>query len=115
MTKFSPENPEDLPFFHNFPPHSDSCDRWSPGSSGGKRRSKAPGASNEPQMVQIRNARERSRVRAVNEAYEKLRKVVPAISNRRKRVSKVKTLRKAAQYIQWTRSAFYNIIFLFID
>ncbi|XP_059617801.1 achaete-scute homolog 3-like [Phlebotomus argentipes] len=66
-----------------------------------RRRTKAA-APSEPQTVQIRNARERSRVKAVNEAYEKLRQVVPAISNRRKRVSKVKTLRKATQYIQST-------------
>ncbi|GAB0089215.1 Helix-loop-helix DNA-binding domain superfamily [Sergentomyia squamirostris] len=102
MTKFSGQNPS--VFFSR--PISSQSKSWSrrdsvKGELVKKQRSKPTTvAPSEPQMVEIRNARERSRVRAVNEAYEKLRKMVPAISNRRKRVSKVKTLQKAAQYIQ---------------
>lgn len=52
-----------------------------------------------PHLVQRRNARERRRVQAVNNAFAKLRKAVP-IENRNKRVSKVKTLQKAIEYIE---------------
>lgn len=45
-----------------------------------------------------RNARERRRVQAVNTAFAKLRKCVP-VENRNKRLSKVKTLQKAIEYI----------------
>lgn len=50
-------------------------------------------------MVAKRNARERRRVQAVNQAFYKLRKCVP-IENRNKRVSKVKTLQRAIDYIR---------------
>lgn len=46
-----------------------------------------------------RNARERRRVQAVNQAFYKLRKCIP-IENRNKRVSKVKTLQFAIDYIR---------------
>lgn len=46
-----------------------------------------------------RNARERRRVQAVNQAFYRLRKCVP-IENRNKRVSKVKTLQRAIDYIR---------------
>lgn len=49
--------------------------------------------------VEKRNARERYRVRAVNEAFVRLRLAIPSIAVRSKRVSKVKTLQKALQYI----------------
>ncbi|KAJ6648929.1 Helix-loop-helix protein 6 [Pseudolycoriella hygida] len=49
--------------------------------------------------IEKRNARERCRVQAVNDAFSRLRRLIPSISARRKRVSKVKTLRKAVQYI----------------
>nr|CAD7440060.1 unnamed protein product [Timema bartmani] len=52
-----------------------------------------------PQFVARRNARERRRVQAVNTAFVRLRKVVPVDNNRGKRVSKVKTLRRAIEYI----------------
>lgn len=52
-----------------------------------------------PLSIQRRNERERSRVRAVNAAFIKLRQMVPTISSRNKRVSKVKTLQKALEYI----------------
>lgn len=45
-----------------------------------------------------RNARERRRVQAVNSAFARLRKCVP-VENRNKRLSKVKTLHKAIEYI----------------
>lgn len=49
--------------------------------------------------IEKRNARERCRVRAVNDAFGRLRRLIPAIAMRRKRISKVKTLKKAVQYI----------------
>ena len=51
-------------------------------------------------VVEKRNARERKRVRAINEAFYKLRQMVPAVACRNKRVSKVKTLRTAVEYIK---------------
>ncbi|XP_035208515.1 achaete-scute complex protein T3-like [Stegodyphus dumicola] len=51
-----------------------------------------------PHLVARRNARERRRVQAVNSAFAKLRKCVP-IENRNKRLSKVKTLHRAIEYI----------------
>ena len=53
-----------------------------------------------PCLVVKRNARERCRVRAVNEAYARLRVIVPSLAGRNKRVSKVKTLQRAIQYIK---------------
>jgi hypothetical protein len=48
--------------------------------------------------VARRNARERRRVQSVNSAFLNLRRSIP-IENRNKRVSKVKTLQKAIEYI----------------
>lgn len=50
-------------------------------------------------MVAKRNARERKRVQAVNMAFVQLRKCVP-VENRNKRLSKVKTLHRAIEYIR---------------
>jgi len=50
-------------------------------------------------LVAKRNARERRRVQAVNQAFYRLRRSVP-IENRNKRVSKVKTLQRAIDYIR---------------
>ncbi|XP_046666986.1 achaete-scute homolog 3-like isoform X2 [Homalodisca vitripennis] len=52
-----------------------------------------------PQLVARRNARERRRVQAVNSAFARLRRVVPLEHSRGKRVSKVKTLQRAIEYI----------------
>ncbi|CAL1539877.1 unnamed protein product, partial [Lymnaea stagnalis] len=52
-----------------------------------------------PHLVAKRNARERKRVQAVNSAFSKLRKHVP-YEPRHKRLSKVKTLRFAIEYIR---------------
>lgn len=52
-----------------------------------------------PHLVAKRNARERRRVQAVNTAFARLRKCVP-FDNRNKRLSKVKTLQKAIEYIE---------------
>ena len=49
-------------------------------------------------LVARRNARERRRVQAVNSAFMRLRKCVP-VENRNKRLSKVKTLHRAIEYI----------------
>ncbi|KAK5643898.1 hypothetical protein RI129_007743 [Pyrocoelia pectoralis] len=53
-----------------------------------------------PQIVAKRNARERRRVQAVNSAFVRLRKALPIENTRGKRISKVKTLQNAIQYIQ---------------
>ncbi|XP_063889111.1 uncharacterized protein LOC135115916 [Scylla paramamosain] len=50
-------------------------------------------------LVARRNARERRRVQSVNVAFSRLRRVVPGTSGRSKRVSKVKTLQGAMDYI----------------
>lgn len=50
-------------------------------------------------MVIRRNARERCRVMAVNEMYKTLQHLIPWISKKKKRVSKLKTLKSAALYI----------------
>ncbi|RWS23319.1 achaete-scute 1a-like protein, partial [Leptotrombidium deliense] len=49
-------------------------------------------------LVARRNARERKRVQAVNSAFSRLQKAVPT-ENQSKRLSKVKTLQKAIEYI----------------
>lgn len=51
-----------------------------------------------PHLVARRNARERRRVQAVNNAFCRLRRHVP-YENKQKRLSKVKTLRFAIDYI----------------
>ncbi|OQV19413.1 hypothetical protein BV898_06643 [Hypsibius exemplaris] len=56
-----------------------------------------------PHTVARRNARERRRVEAVNQAFSRLRKHVPAPS-RGKRISKVKTLRLAIDYIAYLQN-----------
>ncbi|XP_058816095.1 achaete-scute homolog 2-like [Topomyia yanbarensis] len=50
-------------------------------------------------LIERRNQRERVRVRAVNEAFARLRQMVPATRSSAKRVSKVKTLKRAVEYI----------------
>ncbi|GFT69877.1 achaete-scute-like protein [Nephila pilipes] len=52
-----------------------------------------------PHLVARRNARERRRVQAVNTAFSRLRRSVPS-ENKNKRLSKVKTLHRAIEYIQ---------------
>ncbi|KAK2171233.1 hypothetical protein NP493_1090g00061 [Ridgeia piscesae] len=56
-----------------------------------------------PQLVQRRNARERRRVQAVNNAFVRLRRYIP-YENKHKRLSKVKTLRRAIDYIGYLQS-----------
>ena len=56
-------------------------------------------------LVAKRNARERRRVEAVNSAFVKLRKAVPIENKRGKRVSKVKVLQRAIDYILSMREA----------
>ena len=50
-------------------------------------------------LVAKRNARERRRVEAVNAAFLKLRRAIPVDNKRGKRVSKVKILTRAIDYI----------------
>ncbi|ELU00957.1 hypothetical protein CAPTEDRAFT_80686, partial [Capitella teleta] len=56
-----------------------------------------------PHMVARRNARERRRVQAVNSAFVRLRRHIPN-ENKKKRLSKVKTLRTAIEYIEGMQS-----------
>lgn len=60
-----------------------------------------------PHLVARRNARERRRVQAVNSAFARLRKCVP-IENRSKRLSKVKTLHRAIEYINGLQNLLKN-------
>ncbi|XP_049836173.1 helix-loop-helix protein 3-like [Schistocerca gregaria] len=53
-----------------------------------------------PQLVERRNARERRRVQAVNCAFSRLRRLVASTAGSGRRVSKVKTLRRAIDYIR---------------
>lgn len=52
-----------------------------------------------PHVIARRNARERKRVQAVNQAFARLRRAIP-YENKNKRLSKVKTLRIAIDYIR---------------
>ncbi|XP_044254524.1 protein atonal homolog 7-like [Tribolium madens] len=65
-----------------------------------KRYKHVPHKDKPAQVVAKRNARERRRVQAVNTAFARLRKAVPLENARGKRVSKVKTLQQAIEYIQ---------------
>lgn len=68
-------------------------------SGGGKSSYRhVPHCQKPPHLVARRNARERRRVQAVNNAFLKLRRHVP-FENKQKRLSKVKTLRSAIEYI----------------
>ena len=58
-----------------------------------------PHCEKPPQVVAKRNARERRRVHAVNQAFLRLRKAIPFENKRGKRVSKVRVLQKAIDYI----------------
>lgn len=58
--------------------------------------------------IEKRNFRERNRVRAINSAFEKLRLVIPSISKRTKRISKVNILIKAIQYIREVEFLLYK-------
>ncbi|KAL4233804.1 hypothetical protein ACF0H5_008482 [Mactra antiquata] len=58
-----------------------------------------PHSEKPPHLVARRNARERRRVETVNNAFLRLRRHVP-IETRHKRLSKVKTLRYAIDYIK---------------
>ena len=61
-----------------------------------------PHSEKPPHLVARRNARERRRVQAVNSAFLRLRRHVP-YENKHKRLSKVKTLHIAIDYIQYLR------------
>ncbi|XP_023320834.1 protein atonal homolog 7 [Eurytemora carolleeae] len=63
-----------------------------------------PHSEKPPHVVEKRNARERRRVEAVNSAFVRLRRAVPIENKRGKRVSKVKVLQKAIDYITSLRS-----------
>ncbi|XP_045480097.1 achaete-scute homolog 1a-like [Harmonia axyridis] len=64
-----------------------------------------------PQLVAKRNLRERNRVQAVNGAFNRLRKAVPFQHARGKRISKVKTLQNAINYIRGLEQLLNNELF----
>ena len=73
----------------------------SPGMHKNKKKSAykhVPHSEKPPALVAKRNARERRRVQAVNGAFSKLRRHIP-YENKNKRLSKVKTLKIAIDYI----------------
>ena len=63
-----------------------------------RRRAAASAKQKEPAVVARRNARERKRVKLVNDGFMRLRKHVPT-DPKNKKLSKVKTLRSAIDYI----------------
>ncbi|KAG8185126.1 hypothetical protein JTE90_005722 [Oedothorax gibbosus] len=95
----------------SLPPESLPQPSVASAASSGKKRARGKGSSKSgsykhvphrekpPHLVARRNARERRRVQAVNTAFSRLRKCVPA-ENKSKRLSKVKTLHRAIEYIQ---------------
>ncbi|XP_071492622.1 uncharacterized protein [Diadema antillarum] len=68
------------------------------GGSGKPASARQPPKEKEPHLVQRRNARERRRVQLVNEGFIRLRRKIPT-EPRNKKLSKVKTLRSAINYI----------------
>ncbi|CDW51746.1 HLH domain containing protein [Trichuris trichiura] len=54
--------------------------------------------------VACRNARERRRVHKVNEAFDALKSCLPTLKQRTRRVSKLKILRSAIEYIKCLQS-----------
>ena len=64
-----------------------------------RRRAATSAKQKEPAVVARRNARERKRVKLVNDGFMRLRKHVPT-DPKNKKLSKVKTLRSAIDYIR---------------
>lgn len=64
-----------------------------------RRRAVSTVKQKEPAVVARRNARERKRVKLVNDGFVRLRKHVPT-DPKNKKLSKVKTLRSAIEYIR---------------
>lgn len=64
-----------------------------------KRLKKLAGGGKLPNSVEKRNARERTRVHTVNQAFHILRYRLPALRANTKRVSKLKILKATIQYI----------------
>ncbi|CAH1799619.1 unnamed protein product [Owenia fusiformis] len=73
----------------------------------GKTYKHIPHSEKAPQVVAKRNARERRRVQAVNGAFIRLRRHVP-YENKHKRLSKVKTLRFAIEYIHYLKTMIHD-------
>lgn len=55
--------------------------------------------SGSPQVQRIANVRERQRTESLNDAFEKLRKIVPTLPS--DKLSKIQTLRLATDYIRF--------------
>ncbi|XP_054774584.2 basic helix-loop-helix transcription factor scleraxis-like [Lytechinus pictus] len=86
--------------------NANSSESASSGGAGGEKGGSVAKASavrsapkeKEPHLVQRRNARERRRVQLVNDGFIRLRRKIPT-EPRNKKLSKVKTLRSAINYI----------------
>ena len=80
---------------------SDTCVKKKPSKRSKKKSAykHIPHSEKPAHLVAKRNARERRRVEAVNAAFLKLRKAVPLDNKRGKRISKVKILQRAIDYI----------------
>ena len=76
-------------------------------SSGKSTYKHIPHREKAPHLVARRNARERRRVQAVNTAFVRLRRHVPH-ENRHKRLSKVKTLHFAIDYINYMQQLIHD-------
>lgn len=57
--------------------------------------------------IEKRNVRERNRVRAINSAFQSLQLTIPSISTQNKRISKVKILMRAINYIKELETLLY--------
>lgn len=66
----------------------------------------ADGASPKPEQRVVANVRERQRTQALNEAFNKLRKIIPTLPS--DKLSKIQTLRLASRYIDFLRQVLGN-------
>lgn len=64
-----------------------------------------PSQDKEEPVRQVANVRERQRTESLNEAFEKLRKIVPTLPS--DKLSKIQTLKLATDYIQFLHSVLH--------
>lgn len=86
--------------FENFDEMFQIIDDKSSESNTCRRSTEARQNTNDIHLIDKRNARERKRVENVNDAFKRLRSHIP-YENKKKRLSKVKTLQTAMRYINY--------------